>query len=157
MERSPFQNLGSSEWIPQWMCVPCNRVVGLAQARDRPQVGCSQCQVLCPTLVVDGSSNTQWMWCARCQRREEITSQDAPRPVVPSWFLHGPLSTMGRLYGWSESPIPPLGSGPQSWLFCPLISLALLPPNVVTFLCIPWDLGLPSRTCAGIRWSALAS
>ena len=32
---------------------------------------------------------------------------------------------MGRLYGWGDSPITPPGGGPQSWLFCPLISLAL--------------------------------
>ena len=107
------------------MCVPCNRVVGLCQTRDRPRIFFSHCQVICPTLVVDCSSDTQWMWCPRCQRREEITSQDAPRSVVPNWFLHGPLSTMGRRYGWDQSPISPPGNGSQSWLFCPLISLAL--------------------------------
>ena len=32
---------------------------------------------------------------------------------------------MGRLFGWGESPISPPGSGSQSWLFFPLISLAL--------------------------------
>ena len=112
---------------PQWMCIPCNRVVGLAQTHDRPQVVCSHCEALCPTLVVDCSCDTRWMWCARCQRREEIPPaiQHAPRPVVPIWFLHGPVSTMGRLYGWGESPITPPGSGSQSWLFCPLFSLAL--------------------------------
>ena len=31
----------------------------------------------------------------------------------------------GRLYGWGQSPISPPGNGSQSWLFCPLISLAL--------------------------------
>ena len=155
MEWSPFQNPGSSEWIPQWMCVPCNRVVGLAQARDRPHVVCSQCQVLCPTLVVDCFSDAQWRWCARCQRREEITSQDAPRSVVPIGFFTAPLSTMGRLFGWGESPISPPGSGSQSWLFFPLISLALAADdrerNVPLY---PTGSRLPSRTCnviSGIR------
>ena len=32
---------------------------------------------------------------------------------------------MGRLHGWGDSPITPVGGGLQSWLFCPLISLAL--------------------------------
>ena len=116
MEWSPFQNPGSSEWIPQWMCLPCNRVVGL-ETRDHPQIFCSQCQVICPTLVVDCFSDTQWMWCPRCQRREEITSQDASRSVVPNYFLHGPLS--------KQSPISPPGNGSQSWLLCPLILLTL--------------------------------
>ena len=31
-----------------------------------------------------------------------------------------------HLYGWREVPISPPGSGSQSWLLCPLISLGLL-------------------------------
>ena len=126
------------------MCVSCHRVVGL-ETRDHSRIFCSHCQVVCPTLVVDCFSDTQWMWCPRSERREEI-SQDAPRSVVPNWFLHGPLSTIGRLYGWGQSPISSRQRfSVMAFLSKPLISLA---PNVsVTFLCIPQDLGLPSRTC----------
>ena len=42
---------------------------------------------------------------------------------VSGWFPRGLLSHIGRLYGWTDSPIS-LGGGPQSWL-CSLISLAL--------------------------------
>ena len=155
MEWSPFQNPGSSEWIPQWMCVPCSRVVGLPQTRDRPQVVCSQCQVICPTEVVDCSSDTQWMWCARCQRREEITSQDAPRSVFPNWFLQPTVHDGPSVWMGSVSHL----SSRQRFSVMAFLSTHLtrrwLPPNVnVTFLCIPRDLGLPSRTCnviSGIR------
>ena len=42
------------------------------------------------------------------------------------WSSSGPLTRLGPLYGWgSSSPSLP-GEGPQSWLFCPLISLGLL-------------------------------
>ena len=44
---------------------------------------------------------------------------------VSGWFSRGFLSHMGRLYGWGDFPISLLGGGPQSWLSCPLISLAL--------------------------------
>ena len=38
---------------------------------------------------------------------------------------HGPLSRFPSLFGWGrDNPTPP-GSGTQSWLFCPLISLGL--------------------------------
>ena len=89
---------------------------------------CSQCEVLCLTLVIDCSSGSRWKWSARCQRREEFypTIQQAPRSVVPNLFVHGPLSIMGRLYGWEGVSLPSLpGSGSQSCLSCPLISLAL--------------------------------
>ena len=48
-----------------------------------------------------------------------------PNLWVSGWFSQGPLSQMGRLYGWGNFAISPPGGGPQSWLFCPLISLAL--------------------------------
>ena len=37
--------------------------------------------------------------------------------VSPTWFSHGPLTTLGRLYGWGDSLINPPGAGPQSLLF----------------------------------------
>ena len=126
MEWSPHQNPGSSQWISQWLCVQCNCVVG-PLIPHRPEVACSSCGSSCSTLVVDCVSSNRWMWCGSCQRREEIRPIASPDAIGAfNWFVRGPLSTMGSLYGWGESPISPPGSGPQSWLFCPLISLGLV-------------------------------
>ena len=90
---------------------------------------CPQCSDSNLTFVLDCSSNVHWTWCSRCQQRGvEVPQSPLPVPQsagVSGWFSRGPLSQMGRLYGWRDSPISPPGGGPQSWLFCPLISLAL--------------------------------
>ena len=57
-------------------------------------------------------------------------SSPAPQPPATphqtrNWFTHGPLSRFSPLYGWGSAPPTPPGSGSQSWLFCPLISLGL--------------------------------
>ena len=65
-------------------------------------------------------------------------SSPPPQPPVPpapappldneqpaDWFSHGPLSRFPSLYGWGRGDPTPPGSGTQSWLFCPLISLGL--------------------------------
>ena len=44
------------------------------------------------------------------------------------------------LRGWGESPITPPGSGPQSWLFCPLIFVALESVEVACGVA-PWSTG----------------
>ena len=41
------------------------------------------------------------------------------------WFSHGPLTRCPSLYGWGRGDPTHPGSGTQSWLFCPLISLGL--------------------------------
>ena len=47
-------------------------------------------------------------------------------PATPrDWFTQGPSSRMGRLFGWGDPSVTAPGSGTQSWLLCPLISLAL--------------------------------
>ena len=145
---SNLQVIGRMEWSPFRIrvllsgslsgCASHATVSGL-ETRDHPRIFCSQCQVICPTLVVDCSSDSQWMWCPRCQRREEITSQEAPRSVVPMWFLHGPLSTDGvSLPSLLQATVLSHGFSVHSF------HSRWLPPNVsVTFLCIPRD--LPSR------------
>ena len=50
---------------------------------------------------------------------------------VASWFVAGPLSMFGDLCGWGSGPITAPGSGTQSWLFCPLISMALARAEVL--------------------------
>ena len=139
MEWSPFQNQGSSKWIPQWMCVSCHRIVGL-ETRDDHRIFYSHCQVICPTLVVDCSSNTQWMWCPRCQRREKITSQDAPRSVVQICFFLWPTVHDGpSVWMGSVSHLSPKATVLSHGFSAHSFHSSWFPP------CIPQDLGLPSR------------
>ena len=71
----------------------------------------------------------------------------------PDWFSHGPLSCFDSLYGWGSSRPSPPGSGTQSWLFCPLISLGLaLAESNRGFLLIPLAVAskfLPSNPSSG--------
>ena len=78
--------------------------------------------------------------CVSCQL---VVPHDSvgppPQPPIPpttlvpppdneppaDWFSHGPLSIFPSLYGWGRGDPTPPGSGTQSWLFCPLISLGL--------------------------------
>ena len=77
-----------------------------------PQVPCGVCSG--PShMVVDFQSNERSNWCTRSQTR-------VPQEVRRTWFSHGLLASLGPLYGWGEHK-----QGPQSWLFCPIISLAL--------------------------------
>ena len=69
-------------------------------------------------MVFDFQSIERWNSCTRCQTR-------VPQEVSRTWFSHGPLASLGPLYRWGEHPITVPGQGPQSWLFCPIISLAL--------------------------------
>ena len=128
MEWSPL--FASGAWSPQWLCRQCCRTVG--DPPSFPRVSCSRCGEQCTVFVTDFSSGDSGMWCPSCQLRTECVSpqsrlalQDCERPQ-PNWFTHGPLSTFGHLYGWGAVPISPPGSGSQSWLLCPLISLGLL-------------------------------
>ena len=121
MEWSPQQL--SNQWGPQWLCLRCGRSMELSQIPQRPDIVCSQCGVNCPTMIMDCREGNRWMWCPHCQRREEISHV---LPVSPTWFSHGPLTILVRLYAWGDSPILPPGAGSQSWLFCPLISLGLV-------------------------------
>ena len=128
MEWSPL--FASGAWSPQWLCRQCCRTVG--DPPSFPRVSCSRCGEQCSVFVTDFSSGDSGMWCPSCQLRTECVNpqsrlvlQDCERPQ-PNWFTHSPLSTFGHLYGWGAVPISPPGSGSQSWLLCPLISLGLL-------------------------------
>ena len=85
-------------------------------------------------MVVDVPGSQHWFWCSRCQRRLEPSIVEPPIPqgesvALPAtprdWFTQSPLSCMGRLKGWGDPPITAPGCGTQSWVLCPLISLAL--------------------------------
>ena len=54
---------------------------------------------------------------------QSVTMESTPDP---NWFTHGPLASLGSLYGSGSPPVTQPGTGSQSWLFCPLISLGLL-------------------------------
>ena len=88
---------------------------------------CSQCAEA-PHLVVDCAVDARWMWCFQCQRRQDfppqlVNMESTPGPI---WFTHGPLAGLGSLYGWGSLPVTQPGTGSQSRLFCPLISLGLV-------------------------------
>ena len=117
MEWSPVWQ--PSSWLHQWLCVSCSRTVQTSEIGDIHQLPCAQCGVL-SHMVIDCSSGERWPWCQQCQCRIDPVANQSR-----NWFSHGPLASAGRLYGWGEGPITSPGQGTQSWLFCPLISLAL--------------------------------
>ena len=88
---------------------------------------CSQCAEALH-LVVDCAVDARWMWCFQCQRRQDFPPQlvNMESTPGPNWFTHGPLAGLGSLYGWESPPVTQPGTGSQSWLFCPLISLGLV-------------------------------
>ena len=59
--------------------------------------------------------------CTSCNHVVIVSDAVAERRHL---FSSGQLSPLGPLYGASSPSLP--GEGPQSWLFCPLISLDLL-------------------------------
>ena len=104
----------------------CSRAVDPSSIPDHSATPCSQCGADLH-LVLDFASNSRWTWCTPCQRRIDFPLPAIqPGNAIPTWFSHGPLSNMGPLYGWGSPPVTPPGSGSQSWLFCPLISLGLV-------------------------------
>ena len=72
--------------------------------------------------------DARWMWCFQCQRRQDFPLQSVTMESTPdpNRFTHGPLASLGSLHGWRSPPVTQPGTGSQSWLFCPLISLELL-------------------------------
>ena len=133
MEWSPSLVAHSSVWAAEWLCVGCSRTVDLSHVLPSDSPPCPQFSNV-PTMVVDVAASQHWFWCSRCQRSLEACVVEPPIPQGKSValqatprdsFTQGPLSRMGRLYGWRDPPVTAPGSGTQSWLLCPLISLAL--------------------------------
>ena len=123
---------GATSWVPQWVCRSCGASTSLL---DIPPLDAASCY-LCSTssaIVFDRPSGRAVRFCVPCLRVVPHDSSVANRVVSsppssadpPDWFLHGPLSCFDSLYGWGSSRPSPPGSGTQSWLFCPLISLGL--------------------------------
>ena len=126
MERSPVRDPSSGAWAPQWICVQCSRTADSPILPGCSVSPCSQCAEV-PHLVVDCAIDARWMWCFQCQRRQDFHPQSVTESTPdPNWFSHGPLANLGSLYGWGSPPVTQPGTGSQSWLFCPLISLGLL-------------------------------
>ena len=109
----------------------------------RTSLLCSESRVLrCSSsaaIVFDRPTGRVARFCVSCQL---VVPHDGvsppPQPPVPpvpvpppdndlqaDWFSHGPLSRFPSPYGWGRGDPTPPGSGTQSWLFCPLISLGL--------------------------------
>ena len=123
MEWSPLHpsSPGATSWVPQWVCRSCGASTSLF---DIPPLDAASCP-LCSTssaIVFDRPSGRAVRFCVPCQR---VVSSPPSTSDAPDWFSHGPLSNFESLYGWGSSRPSPPGSGTQSWLFCPLISLGL--------------------------------
>ena len=105
---------------------------------DLPTVSCSRCSSSA-AIVFDRPTGRFVRFCVSCQL---VVPHDSvalpPQPPIPptpalppnndppvDWFSHGPLSSFPSLCGWGRGDPTPPGSGTQSWLFCPLISLGL--------------------------------
>ena len=134
MEWSPLHpsNDGATSWVPQWVCRSCGASTSLLDIPPLDAASCSLCSTA-SAIVFDRPSGRAVRFCVPCQR---VVSHDSSvaNPVAssppssvdpPDWFSHGPLSCFDSLYGWGSSRPSPPGSGTQSWLFCPLISLGL--------------------------------
>ena len=103
-----------------------------------PAISCSQCSTSA-AIVFDKPTGRVARFCLSCQHivPHNVDSRPSLTPVPPvtvpqpindpsaDWFSHGPLSKFASLCGWVRGNATPPGSGTQSWLFCPLISLGL--------------------------------
>ena len=111
-------------------------------------VSCPTCSSA-PGVVFDRPTGRAVRFCVPCRREVNLSSPSHPSlphdfdppplphdsspapqpsatpPPTRNWFTHGPLSTFSPLYEWGSAPPTNPGSGSQSWLFCPLISLWL--------------------------------
>ena len=125
MEWSPIQpdaSGSSAPWTFQWVCLTCSRTFNVNDVPPMPEATCPGCQQNAGAVVDVATGNVRRV-CTSCNR--VVTVPDAVEERR-DWFSSGPLTRLGPLYGWgSSSPSLP-GEGPQSWLFCPLISLGLL-------------------------------
>ena len=80
-----------------------------------PAVTCSQCSTSA-AIVFDRPTG-------RVARFVPVRAPNNDPPADS--FSHGPLSKFAPLCGWERGDNNPPGSGTQSFLFCPLISLGL--------------------------------
>ena len=139
MEWSPIQPSAkgsSSDWLLQWVCRSCGSSTSMQDILALPAVSCPQCSSSAG-IVFDRPTGRVVRFCVSCQLvvPHDGVSPAPQRPVPPApappqdedlpadWFSHGPLSRL--LCGWGRGDPTPPGSGTQSWLFCPLISLGL--------------------------------
>ena len=88
----------------------------------QPEATCPGCQQNAGAVLDVTTGNVRRV-CTSCNR--VVTVPDAVEERR-DWFSSGPLTRLGPLYGWGSSSPSLRGEGPQSWLFCPLISMGLL-------------------------------
>ena len=127
----------SSDWVLQWVCRSCGSSTSMQNIPALPPVSCSQCSTSA-AIVFDRPTGRIVRFCVSCQLVVPHDGDSLPprTPVPPApalppdndppsdWFSHGPSTRFPSLYRWGRGDPTP-GSGTQSWLFCPLISLGL--------------------------------
>ena len=134
MEWSPLHPStdGATSWVPQWVCRSCGASTSLLDIPPLDAVSCSLCSAA-SAIVFDRPSGRAVRFCVPCQR---VVSHDSTFAI--QWHpLHHPVVTrpigsrmvlfrvsIHCMGGVRAAPVSP-GSGTQSWLFCPLISLGL--------------------------------
>ena len=118
----PDASGSSAPWAFRWLCLKCSRTFNVNDVPTLSEATCPGSQQNAGAVLDVTTGNVRRV-CTSCNLVVAV-----PDAVVErrDWFLSGQLSRLGPLYGWgSSSPSLP-GKGPQSWLFCPLISLGLL-------------------------------
>ena len=128
----PSSSHGATSWVPQWVCRSCGASTSLLDIPPLDAASCSLCSTA-SAIVFDRPSARAVRFCVPCQRvvphdstvANPVASSPPSSVDPPDWFSHGPLSCFDSLYGWGSSRPSPPGSGTQSWLFCPLVSLGL--------------------------------
>ena len=142
MEWSPIHpsaQCSSSAWVLQWVCRSCGSSTSMQDIPALPTVSCPQCSSSAAIIFLTGPLDALCVSAFPVNSLSLTTvSAPPPQPPVPpapalppnneppaDWFSHGPLSFFPSLYGWGRGDATPPGSGTQSWLFCPLISLGL--------------------------------
>ena len=121
-------------WWAGWTCHGCSRE--LASSEVTVDDAGAPCPNGCGPRVwaLDLHAGSAHWQCSRPTCGRSTTDS------LPVFFTRGPLCGNGRVYGWGNPPLTVPGQGPQSWLFCPLISLGLLQLEQQTGL-QPWSIG----------------
>ena len=122
----PFAQGSSSAWVPQWVCRSYGSSASIQDIPDLPTVSCSRCSSSAAVVF----QQAHWTRCSflrllltRCPSRQcrppTSTSHTGASSSTQQILLIGSCTVLFPIF----HPSP--GSGTQSWLFCPLISLGL--------------------------------
>ena len=114
---SPVWQQSTSVWDLQWICVSCSRHIPAGDIPSCPQVPCGVCAD--PAHVV---MDFRMRGGIGAQDVNQTRVESSPQEVRRDVFSHASCQS-GSIAREGELPITV--PGPQSWLICPITSLAL--------------------------------